>query len=95
MPTFMMFFQMFWQDPLLRRIVAETNRYATRVGPDGNTLEGPSWRHFSVAGLKAFFVIFIFMGLKKQLDMKTYWQKKDSFFHCPVISQIFTRDCHQ
>jgi hypothetical protein len=86
---------MFWPDTLLRRIVAKTNRYATTVGPDGSTLEGPTWRRFTVAGLKAFFAISIFMGLKKQPNVKTYWQRKGSFFHCPVISQIFIRDQHQ
>jgi hypothetical protein len=48
-----------------------------------------------MAGLKAFFIISIFMGLKKQPNMKTYWQRKGYFIHSPVISQIFTRDRHQ
>jgi hypothetical protein len=86
---------MFWPDTLLRRIVTETNRYATTVGPDGNTPGGPTWRLFTVAGLKAFYAISIFMGLKKQPNVKTYWQRKGSFFHCPMISQIFTQDRHQ
>jgi hypothetical protein len=95
MPTFMMFFQIFWLDTLLQRIVTKTNQYATTVGPDGNTPRGPTWRLFTMAGLKAFFAISILMGLKKQPNVKTYWQRKGSFFHCPVISQIFIRDRHQ
>jgi hypothetical protein len=65
------------------------------VGLDGNTPGGPMWRLFTAAGLKAFFAISIFMELKKQPNVKTYWQRKGSFFHCPMISQIFTRDGHQ
>jgi hypothetical protein len=31
------------------------------------------------------------LGLKKQPNRKTYWAKVGSFFHCPLISSIFTR----
>ena len=86
---------MFGPNTLLRRIVAETNWYATTVGLEGNTLGSPTWQHFTMAGLKVFFAISILMELKKQPNVKTYWQRKGSFFHCPMISQTFTWDPYQ
>jgi hypothetical protein len=37
----------------------------------------------------------MYMGLKKQPNKKSYWAHRGSFFHCPVISKIFTRDRFQ
>jgi hypothetical protein len=42
--------------------------------------------------LKAFMAIHMYMGMKKQPNYKTYWEKEGSFFHCPVISNIMTRE---
>jgi hypothetical protein len=42
--------------------------------------------------LKAFLGVSVLMGMKKQPNLKTYWQKVGSFFHCPLISQTFTRE---
>jgi hypothetical protein len=95
MPTFLMLFRLFWPDTLLRKICTETNRYATIVDGDGNVPGGPRWRRLSVAGLKAFFAISILIGLKRQPNMKTYWEREGGFFHCPMISRIFTRDRFQ
>jgi hypothetical protein len=47
---------------------------------------------FSVAKLKAFLAIHMYMGMKKQPNIKTYWEKYGSIFHCPIISNIMTRD---
>ena len=46
----------------------------------------------SVAELKAFLAVNMYMGMKRQLNMKSYWSKEGSFFHCPTISNIMTRD---
>jgi hypothetical protein len=48
-----------------------------------------------VAGLKVFFVISMLIGLKRQPNMKTYWERKGGFFHCPIFSHIFSRDLFQ
>jgi hypothetical protein len=40
--------------------------------------------------MQAFFAISMLIGLKKQPNMKIYWQREGLFFHCPVISRIFT-----
>jgi hypothetical protein len=45
-----------------------------------------------VAELRAFLATHIYMGMKRQLNIKSYWNKEGSFFHCPIISNIMTRD---
>jgi hypothetical protein len=45
-----------------------------------------------VARLKAFMEIHMYMRMKKQPNYKTYWKKEGSFFHCPIISNIMTRE---
>jgi hypothetical protein len=45
--------------------------------------------------LKAFFAISVLMGLKRQPNKKTYWEREGGFFHCPAISRIFSHDRFQ
>jgi hypothetical protein len=79
----------------LRKICTKINRYATMVDGEGNAPRGQRWRRLLVAGLKAFFAISMFMGLKRQPNMKIYWERKGGFFHCPVNSCIFSCDRFQ
>jgi hypothetical protein len=95
MPTFLMLFRLFWPDTLLRKICTETNQYATTVDGEGNVPGGRRWRRLFVAGLKAFFAISMLIGLKRQPNKKTYWEREGGFFHCPIISCIFSRHCFQ
>jgi hypothetical protein len=53
---------------------------------------GPKWENLTVPGLKAFFAIHMYMGMKRQLNYKSYWEKVGSLFHCQVISNIITRE---
>jgi hypothetical protein len=84
-------FELFWTLAIMNAIVEETNRYATApMDTNGNTLGGTQWEDLTVAGLKAFMALALYMGLKKQPNYKTYWMR-DTLFHCPVISNIITR----
>ena len=72
-------------------IVEETNRYANApLDEQGNTKKGPHWKNLTIYGLKAFMALALYMGLKVQPNLKTYWMR-DSLFLCPIISNIFTR----
>jgi hypothetical protein len=82
---------LFWPWNLLRAIVVETSQYAKEEDGDGNTPGGPSWTPLTVRELWAFIACCFFMGMKKQPNQKTYWEKEGSFFHCPRISNIFSR----
>jgi hypothetical protein len=73
--------------------VIETNRYAIHpIDAQGNTMGGPKWKNLTIAGLKAFLAIHMYMGMKRQPNMKSYWEREGSFFHCPTISNIMTRE---
>jgi hypothetical protein len=55
-------------------------------------MRSPKWMNLTIAGLKAFLAIQMYMGMKRQPNMKSYWEKAGSFFHCPTISNIMTRE---
>ena len=91
MPTFLQLFDLFWIYQTLRSIVQETNRYATQEVDEKEKLRwGEDSELLSVPGLKAFLGISVNMGMKKQPNLKSYWQKKGSIFHCSIISKSFT-----
>ena len=78
----------------MQNIAIETNRYAMEhLDAHGNTQGGKKWENLTVVGLKVFLAIHIYMGIKRQLNYKTYWEKACTFFYCPIISNIMT--CEQ
>jgi hypothetical protein len=88
-PTILYLFHLFWPHTLLRKIVTETNRYATHpMDAQGNCMGGPKWKNLTIARLKAFLAIHMYMGMKRQPNMKSYWEREGSFFHCPTTSNI-------
>jgi hypothetical protein len=50
----------------LRAIVDETNCYAGEDDGNSGTRGGEKWDPLTIAGLKAFMAIHIYIGLKKQ-----------------------------
>jgi hypothetical protein len=46
----------------------------------------------TVAEFKAYLVIWLYMDMKRQPNMKSYWMKEGSLFHCPTISKIMFWD---
>jgi hypothetical protein len=91
LPTFIHLFEFFWTPTIMNAIVEETNRYAGEPIPGlRNTHGGPEWEELTVAGLKAFMALALYMGLKKQPNYKIYWMR-NILFHCLVISNICTR----
>jgi hypothetical protein len=56
----------------------------------GNTRGGRKWENLTFAGLKAFMAIHMYMGMKKQPNYKSYWEREGGLFHCPIISNIMT-----
>jgi hypothetical protein len=72
--------------------VNETNQYATLRTRDSELPGGVDWKLFTVAEFKAWFAIWLYMEIKKQLNMKTYWMKEGSVFHCPIVSKVMSRN---
>jgi hypothetical protein len=90
-PTILQLFEFFWPFNIIRKIVIETNHYATkRIDATRNTRGGAKWENLTMARFKAFLAIQMYMGMKKQPNYKTYWEKEGSIFHCPIISNIMT-----
>jgi hypothetical protein len=46
----------------------------------------------TMAEFKAFLVVHLYMDIKRQPNVKSYWSKEGSFFHCGTISNIMTWD---
>jgi hypothetical protein len=53
---------------------------------------GRKWENLTVVGLKAFMAIHMYMGMKKQPNYKSYWEREGGFFHCPIISNIINSE---
>jgi hypothetical protein len=83
MPTILALWELFWPFNLLRRIVEETNRYATKVKGDGTTEGGPKWKDITVACLKAFIAVHIYMGIKRQPNSRYIGTGRVHFFIVP------------
>ena len=92
MPTILALWELFWPFNLLRKIVDETNRYATKIKGDGTIEGGSKLKDITVACLKAFIAMHIYMGIKRQPNSKVYWDREGSFFHCLTISNIMTHE---
>jgi hypothetical protein len=92
MPSMLALWELFWPFNLLRKIVEETNRYVRHVKSDGTIEGGPKWTDITVACLKAFIAMHIYMGMKRQPNITAYWQREGSIFHCPIISNIMTQE---
>jgi hypothetical protein len=87
----MTLFHMFWPVSLLMDIVEETNRYATTIDGEGRSPGGATWKELTVLELKVFLAITLYMGMKKQPNVKIYWMRAPSIFHCDVINKNMTR----
>ena len=73
-------------------MVREMNRYATNPMEDGGrTMGGPQWKPLTISELKAFFAIHLYVGIKRQPNLKSNWQRPGSIFHCPLILDVMTR----
>jgi hypothetical protein len=84
--------ELFWSFYILRDIVNETNRYVTLCNRDGVIPRGTDWELFTIAEFKAWLAIWLYMGMKRQPNMKSYWMKEGSVFYCSIISKVMSRN---
>jgi hypothetical protein len=90
MPSFLHLFGLFWTREVLHTICIETNRYA-KVVEDGKTKGGKDWYDLDEKELQIFLAVSLYMGMKKQPNVKSYWTKSEALFFCPVISNLLTQ----
>lgn len=88
------FFIMYWPDHILDRICRNSNIHANLIDldvGDGETTNGRSrWKDITRNELKAWFGITVFMGLKRLLQIRDYWQGAQ-FFGCNLIKNSMSR----
>lgn len=58
---------------MLRDIVVETNHYVVEVYAPRSLLGVSDRKAFTMPTCKAFFAIVLFIGMKKQPNVKSYW----------------------
>ena len=61
------------------------------VNNDGGTFGGCNWEPITLSELMVFIAIILYMGMKCQPNLKSYWYKRGSIFHCEKISNLITR----
>ena len=55
------------------------------------TRGGAQWREFIVLEFKAYVAIWLYMSMKRQPKIKSYWMREGFIFHCPSISNVMTQ----
>jgi hypothetical protein len=58
---------------------------------EGTTRGGLQWEEFTISEFKAYVAIWLYMGMRRQPNIKSYWMKEGSIFHCPSVSNVMTR----
>jgi hypothetical protein len=81
----MQLFELFWSFNILHDIVNQTIWYATSYNGDGILLGGAGWQLFTVAEFKAWLAIWLYIGMKRQSNMKSHWMKEGSIFQYLII----------
>jgi hypothetical protein len=75
---------------VLRSICIETNWYARAV-EDGKTKGGVDWYDIDEKELRTFLAVSLYMGMKKQPYVRSYWTKSEKLFYCPVIANLLSQ----
>ena len=70
----------------------ETNRYATSHTSDGVLSRGDHWDSFTMVEIKVWLAIWLYIDMKWQPNMKSYWMKEGSVVHYLTILKIMTQD---
>lgn len=60
---------------------------------EGMTRGGKGWYPLDVEELKGFLAIAIYMGIKKQPNVRSYWQKKNLSFGVPSSPTLWQETC--
>jgi hypothetical protein len=95
--SFVTLFEMSWTVVILMNIVAEANQYATMVDREGRLPSRAYWKDITVAKLKDFLAITLYIGMKKQSNVKSYWMRPPTMMeenhgrrHCIMMDNYFT-----
>jgi hypothetical protein len=90
-------FLMLWDDKVQRKIVSESNMYATWVDPKtkkrkGGPVQEPT---ITLEEFRKFIGICGFMAVREQPQMRDYWSFKTDSLHCDEVASTLTRNRFQ
>jgi hypothetical protein len=86
-------FERFWDETMMRHIVAECNRYAMTTTRKTNKLKcGPRWEPITLKDFRAFLGIVLLMGIKDLPCIRDYWRISEPSLYCPIIASVMSRD---
>ena len=90
----MIYFQLFFTDKLINKIVVETNRYAEQTIANSDPAKHArinKWKPVSHEEMKLFFAKVFAMGLVNKLDLQDYWSS-DKVLKTPWFKMVMNRD---
>jgi hypothetical protein len=58
---------------------------------EGKSKGGDEWYDMDEKELRTFLAISLYMGMKKQPNVKSYWTKPEKLFYCPEIGSLLTQ----
>ena len=80
---------------MLRDIVNETNRYARAPDRNGKLPRGMNWKLLTIQEFKVFLAITLYICMKQQPNIRSYWYSLPSIFHCPIISRLLSKNLYE
>jgi hypothetical protein len=66
------------------------NRCVMERENKGTIRGGAKWEEFIVLEFKAYVAIWLYMGMRRQPNIKSYWMREGSIFYCPSVSNVMT-----
>lgn len=88
------YFQLFFTNSLISKIVEETNKYANnkirRINPGNNSMWNP-WKNVNDEEFKAFLGVILNMGIRPHPDLQDYFSTA-FVAHSPFFRSIFKRE---
>ncbi|GFW26533.1 piggyBac transposable element-derived protein 4 [Trichonephila clavipes] len=88
------YFELFFDDQILRMIVQETNRYAEQYIHKTVCKEGSRWKKWTetnVEELRLFFAVLLLQGVIKKPEQEHYWSKRQTL-STPNFAKVIGRN---
>ncbi|GFW14939.1 piggyBac transposable element-derived protein 4 [Trichonephila clavipes] len=88
------YFELFFNDQILRMIVQETNRYAEQYIHKTVCKEGSRWKKWTetnVEELRLFFAVLLLQGVIKKPEQEHYWFKRQTL-STPIFAKVIGRN---
>lgn len=88
------YFELFFDDQILRMIVQETNRYAQQYIHKTVCKKGSRWKKWTetnVEELRLFFAVLLLQGVIKKPEQEHYWSKRQ-ILSTPIFAKVIEKN---